>query len=285
MNLVNTTFNRAPQIAAAVYAIACCILTVGVVVSTSIHADDYYIDHTNFTIFTYHVPDDEDYNGTDWFLPYTDSPQGGAGNAKGTNDIAKSDRGGDYHDPATKHQQEESVDVVATFLEKVEEYERNKGECIPGTEHNLGSGVIKQYGLKKFKNQALVAVNRANFLTRLWRNASGDILTNEYIYYSQVRNLLEGDPELFAAGNCYDKGEFKNYYLFCPYAYRMEDGRINVKDLSLEYDYLKNTSEWFYSARQKATQLENFNFTEGKPNMLFLIYHISRKIPWYYRHG
>ncbi|CAL1526678.1 unnamed protein product, partial [Lymnaea stagnalis] len=154
-------------------------------------------------------------------------------------------------------------DIVELFLAQVEVYNQNKKKCKPGTEHNLGSGVIKQYGLNRFKSQALVAVNRANLLTRLWKEPDSAIVLSEYLFYTQVRSIVEGDQEIFAAGNCYDKNEFKDYHLFCPYSYRMEDSRINVKDLSMEYDYLGNTSQWFYSARMKALHLENFNVTKG----------------------
>ena len=154
-------------------------------------------------------------------------------------------------------------DVVQQFLEQVEKYERNKANCTAGTHHNLGKGVIKQYGLNRFKAQALVAVNRANLLSRIWKHGNPAILNSEYFFFTQVRSMLEGDPEIFAAGNCYDQAEFKDYYLFCPYAYRTADGTINVKDLSVEYDYLGNSSEWFYSARQRASDLRNFSVTYG----------------------
>ena len=156
------------------------------------------------------------------------------------------------------------IDVVQRFLEQVESYEKNKFNCTAGTSHNLGEGVIKQYGLKRFKAQALVTVNRANFLTRIWKTANDAILSSENFFYAQVRNLVEGDSEIFAAGNCYDIEQYKDYYLFCPYAHRLPDGKtINVKDLSVEYDYLANNgTEWFETCRHNA-QVVN-NVTVGK---------------------
>ncbi|XP_071083633.1 probable G-protein coupled receptor CG31760 isoform X2 [Haliotis cracherodii] len=155
------------------------------------------------------------------------------------------------------------LDVVEQFLEVVEQYQTGKENCTPGTHYNLGKGVIRQYGLKRFKRQAMVAVNRANFLTRIWMQAADAVTRSEYLFYTQVRSMVEGDPDIFAAGNCYDNFEFKNYHLFCPFAYRTENGQVNVKDLSVEYDYLDNSSEWFYSARMKAGMVENFNYTYG----------------------
>lgn len=158
-------------------------------------------------------------------------------------------------------------DVVEKFLELVEKYEKNKENCTAGTQVNLGEGVIQQYGINRFKLQGMVAVNRANFLTRIWKEAPKELLDSEYFFYTQVRSMVEGDPEIFAAGNCYDNYEFKDYYLFCPYGYRMENGQINVKDLSVEYDFLGNDSEWFYSARLRSKRVELFNYTIGTYNL------------------
>lgn len=174
-------------------------------------------------------------------------------------------------EPKRTPSNDSSYDIIADFLEKVEEYERNKENCSPGTQFNLGKGVIQQYGINRFKRQALSAVNRANFLTRIWKSAPQAVLDSEYFFYTQVRNLAESDPDIFAAGNCYDHREYKGFYLYCPFAYRTENGSINVKDLSLEYDYLGNTSEFFYEAKKHAANIENFNITIGKS---FLAYKI-----------
>ncbi|KAI0228639.1 hypothetical protein LSAT2_020907, partial [Lamellibrachia satsuma] len=145
----------------------------------------------------------------------------------------------------------DGVDIVDNFLSIVERYERNKDNCVPGTKFNLGPGVVAQYGVESFKDQAMVAINRANFLTRIWKGARPELLDSEYFFYTLVREMVEGDPVLFAAGNCYDNKQYKDYELFCPYAYRMHDepNKIMVKDLSLEYKYLGNDSEFFYQAR------------------------------------
>ena len=158
----------------------------------------------------------------------------------------------------------EDEDVVAKFLGLVEEYKKNKKNCTKGTSYNLGTGVVRQYGLNRFLKQALTTVNRANFLTRLWKRAGPGVLNSEFFLYSAVRVVVEGDPDIFAFGNCYDANEYKDYYLFCPYAYRMPDGRINVKDLSVEYKY-NNSNEWFYHCRVNANKrLKSTNLTVGK---------------------
>ena len=70
-------------------------------------------------------------------------------------------------------------DVVDKFLSIVDQYEQNKDNCTAGTGFNLGEGVVAQYGVKRFKNQALAAVNRANLLTRLWKGAPRSLLRSE----------------------------------------------------------------------------------------------------------
>lgn len=211
-------------------------------------------------------------------------------------------------DAVTTSQDEK--DVVARFLRIVEQYERDKHNCLAGTWFSLGDGVVQQYGVMRFKAPALATVSRANLLTRLWmtlaeqessdggggsrnwhRLTEGDRGNGSSeqpqqpkpatwqprvnssssssqqladFLYAQVVNLVESDDDIFAAGNCYDQREFNDYHLFCPYAYRLPSGtsvntgnseRILVKDLSVEYEYLSNSSDWFYPARQKAEKL------------------------------
>jgi len=77
-------------------------------------------------------------------------------------------------------------DVVDQFLSIVEQYERNKENCTPGTTFNLGDGVVAQYGVVQFHTQAMAAVNRANFLTRIWKGAV-KLTESEYFFYAAVR--------------------------------------------------------------------------------------------------
>lgn len=153
-------------------------------------------------------------------------------------------------------------DKVDEFLSIVEEYEKNKDTCEPGVQFNLGDGVITQYGVNRFKAQALLAVNRANLLTRLWKGMSEEFLKDEYFFYTQVRSIVEGDDDIFAAGNCYDEYEFENYTLFCPYAFRMPNNSdmIMVKDLASGYPYLGNDSEFFLLPRRNAYRKLNTTF-------------------------
>ncbi|KAL1114820.1 hypothetical protein AAG570_007644 [Ranatra chinensis] len=103
-------------------------------------------------------------------------------------------------------------------------------------------------------------------LTRLWKYAASEVLDSEYLLHAGVFSMVEFDEDIFAAGNCYDAYQYKSFWLFCPYAYRLPEGPILVKDLAVEYKYLSNTSEWFYIARKNAENvIKNYNqFSRGK---------------------
>ncbi|KAG8316793.1 hypothetical protein J6590_041213 [Homalodisca vitripennis] len=118
---------------------------------------------------------------------------------------------------------------------------------------------------ERFRVEADVAVNRANMLTRLWKYAAPEVMDSEYLLHAGVFAMVEFDDDIFAAGNCYDQFQYKDYWLFCPYAYRLPEGLILVKDLAVEYKYLSNTSEWFYIARKNAENvIINYNqFSRG----------------------
>ncbi|KAL3272946.1 hypothetical protein HHI36_014403 [Cryptolaemus montrouzieri] len=158
------------------------------------------------------------------------------------------------------------VDIVTRFLRIVESQHLLGENCTAGTDLNLGEGVVDRYAQERFRVEADVAVNRANMLTRIWKYAGKEVLHSEYLLHASVFSMVEFDDDIFAAGNCYDQHQYKDYLLFCPYAYRLPDGTILVKDLAVEYNYMSNTSEWFYIARKNAEKvIKNFNqFSRGK---------------------
>lgn len=127
---------------------------------------------------------------------------------------------------------------------------------------------------------ANVAVNRANMLTRIWKYGDPEVTASEYLLHAGVISMVEFDNDIFAAGNCYDQHQYKKYWLFCPYAYRLPDGDgILAKDLAVEYNYLSNTSEWFYIARHKAQGVINRNnqYSHGKLNNNLLCEFLFKK--------
>lgn len=159
-----------------------------------------------------------------------------------------------------------SVDVVTRFLTIVESQHLLGENCTAGTDLNLGEGVVDRYAQERFRVEADVAVNRANMLTRLWKYADPEVMSSEYLLHASVFSMVEFDEDIFAAGNCYDQFQYKEYVLFCPYAYRLPEGPILVKDLAVEYKYLSNTSEWFYIARKHAENvIRNYSqFSRGE---------------------
>lgn len=158
------------------------------------------------------------------------------------------------------------IDIVTRFLRIVESQHLLGENCTAGTDLNLGEGVVDRYAQERFRVEADVAVNRANMLTRLWKYADPNVVMSEYLLHASVFSMVEFDDDIFAAGNCYDQYQYKDYWLFCPYAYRLPQGSILVKDLAVEYKYHSNTSEWFYIARKNAENvIRNFNqFSKGK---------------------
>lgn len=158
------------------------------------------------------------------------------------------------------------VDIVTRFLRIVESQHLLGENCTAGTDLNLGEGVVDRYAQERFRVEADVAVNRANMLTRIWKYADPNVVMSEYLLHASVFSMVEFDNDIFAAGNCYDQYQYKEYWLFCPYAYRLPEGPILVKDLAVEYKYLSNTSEWFYIARKNAEKvIKNYKqFSKGK---------------------
>ncbi|CAG9796305.1 unnamed protein product [Diatraea saccharalis] len=146
-------------------------------------------------------------------------------------------------------------DVVTKFLRLIETQHLLGENCTAGTHLNLGVGVVDRYAQERFRIEADVAVNRANMLTRLWKYAGPSVMHNEYLLHASVFSMVEFDDDIFAAGNCYDQYQYKDYQLFCPFAYRLPEGPILAKDLAVEYKYLSNTSEWFYIARKNAERV------------------------------
>ena len=146
------------------------------------------------------------------------------------------------------------LDIVTKFLLIVES-QSHGNNCTAGTNFSLGEGVVDRYAQDRFRLQANIAVNQANWLTRLWKYADPSVLNSEYFLHSNLFRMLELDEDIFAAGNCYDKHQYKDYVLFCPFAYRLLEGPILAKDLAIEYNYLGDSSEFFYIARQKAERV------------------------------
>ena len=150
---------------------------------------------------------------------------------------------------------------VNSILYMIEKQASLGADGEPGTSLDLGQNIVDSYAQERFHRSAMAAVNRANWLTRMWKYDRDTMMQSEFLIHSSLISMLEFDEDIFAFGNCHDKQEYKSFHLFCPYAYRLPDGHTLTKDLSLEYDYLSNTSVWFYEARKTAEQVIENNST------------------------
>ncbi|XP_031829923.1 metabotropic glycine receptor [Nomia melanderi] len=191
-------------------------------------------------------------------------------NESGRNSSEREDDYEDYGrtmvDQAKSGKEGVHVDIVTRFLRIIENQHLLGENCTAGTDLNLGEGVVDQYAQEKFRLEANLAVNRANMLTRLWKYAPDVMLSSEYLLHASVLSMVEFDEDIFAAGNCYDKLQYKDRWLYCPFAHRLQDqDGILVKDLAIEYKYLSNSSEWFYIARKNAEKViaNNEQFSRG----------------------
>jgi hypothetical protein len=159
----------------------------------------------------------------------------------------------------------DSVDVVTKFLRMIESQSMNTN-CSKGTQAKLGEGVVDRYAQERFRLEAEVTVNRANLYTRLWKYSRDQVLASKYLLQAEVLTLTEFDEDIFAAGNCYDLYEYPGYELYCPFAHRLPDGHILVKDLAVQYFYLANGSDFFLDAKRSAERvIENYSqITKGE---------------------
>lgn len=109
-------------------------------------------------------------------------------------------------DPSTYDQNNKpNLDIVTKFLRIVESQSLMGENCTAGTDFNLGEGVVDRYAQERFRLEAEVAVNRANWLTRMWKSGDKGVLHSEYLLHVNLYSIIEMDEDIFAAGNCYDK--------------------------------------------------------------------------------
>ncbi|XP_015113289.1 probable G-protein coupled receptor CG31760 [Diachasma alloeum] len=219
--------------------------------------------HDIYGIVNHEQVDDERYNFDDMFGKFEIEDYGYENEQMRNNTSDGNYNGGvDYRDGSIKidstKRDKPSVpdDVVSRFLRIIENQHLLGENCTAGTDLNLGEGVVDQYAQERFRLEANLAVNRANMLTRLWKYAPNVMLSSEYLLHASVLSMVEFDEDIFAAGNCYDKMQYKERWLYCPFAHRLQDqDGVLVKDLAVEYKYLTNSSEWFFIARKNAERV------------------------------
>ena len=119
--------------------------------------------------------------------------------------------------------------------------------CTGGTEENLPV----EFDHNMWNQYATVAIKTANLLTQLIIEGNNSLSNlNDHFLFSLVRNNVEGDSLIFGSAIATEEYVYPKYRIFCPYAYK-KNGRINAHDLSLNYNYLSPSTEWYNTLRKK----------------------------------
>ena len=71
--------------------------------------------------------------------------------------------------------------------------------------------------------------------------------TSEEFLFDLVRNNVDGTTIIFGSAIALESFFFDDYATFCPYAFRKDT--VYSKDLSINYNYLENTTEWYHVLR------------------------------------
>ncbi|XP_077983046.1 putative G-protein coupled receptor CG31760 [Glandiceps talaboti] len=133
-------------------------------------------------------------------------------------------------------------DEVQAALEYVAEVERTRDNC------TFGKALPLTYDDSRWEHEALVAVKAGNLLTGLLTTAEehmkGGDAADDYLLYSVVRSNVEEYPTIVGSAIAFDKYYYRDYELFCPYAWR-HSGVVNTKDLSIGYYYHDPAADWF----------------------------------------
>ena len=108
------------------------------------------------------------------------------------------------------------------------------------------------------------------FFPSIFKSTAPAVQSSEHLLHASVLSMVAFDDDIFAAGHCFDWDQHPSKSgLFCPFAYRLpapDQGASFAKDLAAEYDYLGNTSEWFFQARKNAERViaRNDQYIKGK---------------------
>ena len=153
------------------------------------------------------------------------------------------------------------ADPVTEALEYVEAIERQRNNCSFGPTLNL------EYSKERWTYEALVTVRAANLLTFLAR--TGDHILGTHpddvnVLYSLVRSNVDNYEKVFGSAIAFDLDLYRDYEIFCPYAFISPDGVVNAKDLSIGYDYHDNGTDWFWVPFE---EFNNFSYQEPSLNL------------------
>lgn len=155
-------------------------------------------------------------------------------------------------------------DSVTEALEYVQEVAAQEGNC------SFGPTLDLDYNKERWTTEATVAVRAANLLTLLSRTGGhmyGEHEGDEGLLYRIVVANVDNNPSVFGSAIAYETSLFRDYTIFCPYAFRTPAGPTDVKDLSIGYNYRTNVTDWFYIPLlnfQNGSVDSNFSFVNSR---------------------
>ena len=170
------------------------------------------------------------------------------------------------------------IESVIEALRKVADVERQLHENKGCNKFDLLNITFDE---RRWKTEALLAVQVANLMTSLWR-VPGDngypVAANDALLYHYVRSNVLFSPSVFGSAICFDNNSYKNYTRFCPYAFRDSNlnGSVHVFDIANgDFDYTtdlntpwwhkpKNNALTFKPAKSSSMYEERFNATARK---------------------
>lgn len=108
-------------------------------------------------------------------------------------------------------------------------------------------------------------------MTSLWRKKKSNnrsVAEEDDFLYGNVRSIVMFSRESFGSVICFDKNQYKDYYLFCPYAFKPQgrNNTIEIFDIAAQnggYDYDNdNNAIWWKDTKVKALTLKLETQTE-----------------------
>lgn len=124
---------------------------------------------------------------------------------------------------------------------------------------------------QRWKREALLVLEVANLMTSLWRSRGQNnrsIVEQDAFLYHSVRSMVMFSAPSFGSVICFDRNQYKDYYLFCPYAFKPpnRNNTIKVFDIASQdggYDYTTDENAiWWSDTKAKALKISPANQTE-----------------------
>ncbi len=118
--------------------------------------------------------------------------------------------------------------------------------CTGGTEEILPV----DFDHTVWSSYADVAVRMSNILTKRLLKANNTLadIQDDFLF-DLVRNNVDSESLIFGSAIAVEEYVYPKYRIFCPYAYRRDT--VYAHDISLNYNYLDPSTEWYAVLRQK----------------------------------